>query len=216
MTSTSNRKVFPAFLALVLLGVGAACDPTSSTVSKSQDDPVLSAVSVSAGGAPSIEVAGTLQLIANGAYQDSRNEISYKDVSASTAWTTSDEAVATVSKGLVTGTGIGTVTISASFGGKSGNITVFVGLAHYMTISPAGPFSLSATPSIQFFATETFPDGSTLDVSGPATWSSSKEGVVSIYPYLGGDATLVAPGTATVTATLDTGEVASVDVTVVR
>ncbi|PYV60322.1 MAG: hypothetical protein DMG95_14170 [Acidobacteria bacterium] len=94
-------------------------------------------------------------------------------------------------------------------------MTVFVGLSSYITISPAGPFKLSGTPGVTFYATETFSDGSTVDVSGPAFWDSSSGGVISIYPFLGGDATLVGTGTTTITATLSTGEIGTLTVTVV-
>jgi hypothetical protein len=94
-------------------------------------------------------------------------------------------------------------------------MTVFVGLTNYITITPTGPFSLSATPSMTFYATEAFSDGSTLDVSGPAFWNSSAGQVIDIYPFLGGDATLVGTGTTTITATLSTGEVGTLTVTVV-
>ena len=40
-------------------------------------------------------------------------------------------------------------------------------------------------------------------------------GVISIYPYLGGHANLVATGATTITATLDSGESGSAKVTVV-
>jgi len=94
-------------------------------------------------------------------------------------------------------------------------MTVFVGLTSYITISPTGPFRRSATPNMTFVATETFSDGSTLDVSGPAFWDSSSGGVMNIYPYLGGYATLVGTGTTTITATLSAGEVGTLTVTVV-
>jgi len=148
-------------------------------------------------------------------YQNSPNSFTHTDVTNSAAWTTSDPAIATVNNGLVTGTGIGSVTISATFGGKSGSMTVFVGLTSYITISPTGPFSRSATPNMNFVATETFPDGSTLDVSGPAIWNSSSGRVMDIYPFLGGYATLVGTGTTTITATVSTGEVGTLTVTVV-
>jgi hypothetical protein len=94
-------------------------------------------------------------------------------------------------------------------------MTIFVGLTNYITISPAGPFSRSATPNMTFVATETFTDGSTLDVSGPAIWNSSSGQVMDIYPFLGGYAKLLGTGTTTVTATVSTGEVGTLTVTVV-
>jgi hypothetical protein len=204
----------PALVPLLLLIVTiTACG--GSHPSGNPREKVLVEILVSASSTPSVKVASTIQLSASGGYGSSPGDISYTDVTNSATWTTSNSAVASVNKGLVTGTGIGSVTISAAFGGKTGSTTVFVGLTHYITISPAGPFSLSATPSTTFYATENFSDGTTLDVSGPATWTAKPAGIIDIYPFLGGDATLVAPGTTTVTATLDSGESGSVEVTVV-
>jgi len=163
---------------------------------------------------PSIPINGTVLVTASAVYQTSTNSYTNTDVTNSATWGTSNSAVATVNNGVVTGKGTGSVTISAAFGGKSGSMTIFVGIPNYITVTPKGPFFLSAGSAVDFYATETFPDGSTTDVSGLATWSASPGGVISIYPYFG-FATLVAPGTTTITATLDTGEVGATQVTVV-
>lgn len=206
-------KTLPALLAaLLLILIVAGCGGAYSK-SYSKSDPLVE-VRVTAGSQRIAVVGGSVPLHAEAGYRSASGEINYKDVSNSAVWNASNPAIATVDKGVVTGTGIGSATISATFSGMSSSIPVFVGLTAQVTISPQGPFSLSATPSITFQAIETFSDGSTLDVSGPALWNSSHGNVVSIYPYLGGDATLVATGTTTVTATLDTGEVGTLDVTV--
>src|SRR5439155_25683250 len=124
----------------------------------------LAQVQVIAIAGPSVQISGSVLLSASAVYQNSPISFTHTDVTNSAAWTTSDPAIATVNNGLVTGTGTGSVTISATFGGKSGSMTVFVGLTNYRTISPAGPFSLSTTPNMTFYATETFSDASTLDV----------------------------------------------------
>ena len=212
-----NRKILAASVALGFLTL-TGCGGGYQNVSPPNQPPYqksLAQVQVSSTASPSIQISGTVLVSASAVYQNSPNSFTHTDVTTSAAWTTSDAAIATVSNGLVTGIGIGSVTISATFGGKSGSMTVFVGLTNYITISPTGPFSRSATPSMTFFATETFSDGSTLDVSGPAFWSSSSGRVMDIYPFLGGYATLVGTGTTTVTATLSTGEVGTLTVTVV-
>jgi hypothetical protein len=212
-----NRKILAAsvFVGLLIL---TSCGGGYQNVSSPNQPPFqksLAQIQVITSGGPSIQIAGTVVLSASAVYQISPNSFSNTDVTKSATWTTSDPAIATVSNGIVTGTGIGSVTISAAFGGKSGSMTVFVGLSSYITISPAGPFKLSGTPGVTFYATETFSDGSTVDVSGPAFWDSSSGGVISIYPFLGGDATLVGTGTTTITATLSTGGIGTLTVTVV-
>jgi hypothetical protein len=208
-------KIFPLVLSgalLLPLLTLSACNSVN-TAGPTPKYPLLVGVTLKPYSVPAIAVAGTLQVNASAQYQVSATEFTEKDVTGSVAWDTSSTAVATVSKGVVTGTGNGSATISAAFEGKSGSMTVFVGLTHYIAISPSGPFSL-ATPSITFVATEHFSDGSTLGVSDLAFWTTSPGGIIDMYPYLSGDATIVATGSTTVTATLDTGEVGSLDVTV--
>jgi hypothetical protein len=211
----TNHKVLSTFVVLGFLiltscGGGSQSPPNQPPFQKS-----LAQIQVITIAGPSVQIAGTVVLSASAVYQISPNSFANTDVTKSATWTTSDPAIATVSNGLVTGTGIGSVTISAAFGGKSGSMTVFVGLTSYITISPTGPFKLSGAPGVTFYATETFSDGSTADVSGPAMWDSSSGRVISIYQFLGGDATLVGTGTTTITATLNTGEVGTLTVTVV-
>ena len=215
---STGHKVLAALGVLGLLILGGGCGgayqyqnakpPNQPPYEKS-----FTQLQVFAPAGPSIPTGGAVLLSASAVYQVSPNSFTNTDVTKSVTWATSDPAIATVNNGVVTGTGTGSVTISAAFGGKSGGMTIFVGVTNYVTISPRGPFRLSSS-GISFYATETFPDGSTLDVSGPATWNASS-GVFNIYPYAGGWADIVAAGTTTITATLDTGEVGSVDVTVV-
>jgi hypothetical protein len=123
-----------------------------------------------------------------------------------------------VVKGLVTGVGPGSVTITASLDGRSGSTTVVVGLTATIVITPTGadPLSKAVTPQQQFTATATYSDSTVLDLTNYAIWMSSAEAVLTLNDfYFPGLATLVAPGTATVTATLTTGETDSVTVTVV-
>jgi len=212
-----NPKILAAwvFAGLLLL---TSCGGGYRNVSPPSQPPFqksLAQIQVFTSGGPSVQIGGTVALSASAVYQTSSNSFAYTEVTKSATWSTSDAAIATVSNGLVTGTGSGSVTISAAFGGKSGSMTVFVGLKSYMTVSPAGPFRLSGSTGVTFYATETFSDGSTADVSGPAFWDSSSGRVISIYPFLGGDATLVGTGTTTITATLSTGEVGTITVTVV-
>ena len=96
-----------------------------------------------------------------------------------------------------------------------------VGQTPTLDITPTGPFSLSANPDQHFRAPARYSDGSVLDLTYYVTWNSSAPGVVKFYndPYDYvhdvGEAALLATGTTTITATLDTGDVGSLDVTVV-
>jgi len=225
MTSPSNCKAVPALLALLLpLLTLIACNSgyTGTHPGTGTNYPFLSEVTLQPGSAPSIAVAGTVQVGASGAYQVSATEIQYNDVTTSAVWSSSNDAVATVSGGLVTGTGIGSATISASFNGKTGKTVVVVGQTATLDITATGTgvFSLSANPDQHFKASASYSDGTVLDLTIYATWSSSAPGVLKFfdpfdYVHDPGEATLLATGTTTVTATLDSGDLGSLDLTVV-
>jgi Bacterial Ig-like domain (group 2) len=225
MISVSNRKVVPALVAFVLPLLSlVACNSayTGANSGTGTNYPILSDVTLRAGTTPSIAVAGTVLVDASAGYQVSATEIDYNDVTASAAWSSSDDTVATVSKGLVTGTGIGSATISASLNGKTGTTRVVVGQTATVSIARIGTggLSLSVFPDQHFGASASYSDGSVLNLTGYATWSSSAPGVLKFYddPYDYvhdvGEAVLLATGTTTITATLKTGELGSIDVTV--
>jgi hypothetical protein len=219
MDSSPNRKAVPGLLAAALLIlIVAGCNGAYPGPSQGSN---LTGISVQPVSMPAIVVAGTLQLSATGGYQESTS-VSYKDVTNSAIWSTSNDAVAIVNKGLVTGTGSGSATITATLDGKKGSTKVLVGLTASIAISPTGTgvFSKSASPVQPFHAMATYSDGSVLDFTNYATWSSSPAGILTFpgptdYVSDRGDATLVATGTTTITAALSTGESGTMDVTVI-
>jgi hypothetical protein len=212
--ASPNCNVLLAVLTLLIL-TAAGCGggyPNSTQASNP-----LVAIFVDANALPSIAPGGTVQLNASGGYRISPTEVSYKDITNSATWSTSNAAVATVDKGMVTGTGIGSVTITATLADQTGPTTVVVGLSSTIVITPTGadPFSKSATPQQQFIAEATYSDGTVLDVTDFGRWSSKPTGIVSFYPYFPGDATFVATGTTTITATFSSGETPGATITVV-
>ena len=115
-------------------------------------------------------------------------------------WTSSDEAVATVSStGLVSTLKPGSVTITASSEGKSGTATVTITAAPVASVTVTPP---SASINVGQTATLT---AQTLDGSGGVltgrgvAWSSSNTQVATVSQS--GVVTGVAPGSATITAT---------------
>jgi len=121
-------------------------------------------------------------------------------------WSSSNTAVATVSNtGLVSPTGVndsGTVTITASSGGKSGTATVAITQDPIASVTLAPPTSsISATQTQQLTATVKDAGGTVL--TGRAiTWSSSNTAIATVS-----NSGLVSPtgandsGTVTITAT---------------
>ena len=126
-------------------------------------------------------------------------EATLSDPDLDVEWSSSDDKVATVRRGTVTGVGVGTATITASVEGASATCTVTVKdrtvtmtektkEVNYDELGENKTFTLSATAS----------DGGTL------TWSSSDTSVATVN---GGVVTLVKPQaqTATVTITAQRG-----------
>jgi len=120
-------------------------------------------------------------------------------------WSSSNNAIATVNGGVVTGVAIGTATITATSEGKSGTATVNVTAIPVATVvvTPATKAMLS-TQTFPLTATVTDSAGNVV-TDRVVTWGSSNAATaaVSAAPPLGatGVVTAGASGTATITAT---------------
>ena len=222
MTMPFHKKAVPSLLAILLPVVTlAACGSSYNGSQPGTTYPYLSGVTLQPGSSPSIVVTGTVLVGASGAYQNSATEITYTDVTSSATWGTSNAAVATVDKGLVTGVGMGSAMITASFNGKQGTTLVVVGQTPTLQITSTKTFSLSANPDQRFQVSASYSDSSVLDLTNYVTWDSSAPAVLKFfdandYLHSPGEATLLATGTTTVTATsVKTGDVGSLDVTVI-
>jgi hypothetical protein len=210
--SWRNHKALSALLSLlVLILATAGC---GGGYSNPQQKPLVG-IYVSSTSLPSTGVGEDLLLSATGEYRNSPAETSDRDITNSATWSTSNASVATVNKGVVSGIGAGSVTITATFGGKTGSMTVFVGDAPTIVITPTEFFTLSETRQNQFTAEATYFDGSVIDVTDYGTWRSKPSGIVQFSPYFEGYGTFVAAGTTTISATFNTGAVATATVVVV-
>jgi uncharacterized protein YjdB len=151
---------------------------------------------------PSIANDTSLQLTATGTFSDG----STQNLTTSVTWTSSAAAIATVSSsGLVTGTGVGGVTISATQAGVSGTTTVTVTAAVLtsITITPANSAIANGT-SKQLIATGNFSDGTTQDLTAFVTWASSAPSLAAISNAAGSQGLVTGggAGSATISATL--------------
>lgn len=150
--------------------------------------------------APSVAAGLTLALTATGSWSDATTQ----DLTATASWSSSDATIASVAAGVVTARRVGTVTITASVGSVSSQLTVTV-TAALLTQVQVTPQNVSRPKGLaqQFTATGVFTDNSTSDLTGTVTWASSDMAKLSISNAAGskGLGTTLAVGAVTVTAT---------------
>jgi hypothetical protein len=124
------------------------------------------------------------------------------DVTASATWTSSNAAIATVSKGLATGVAVGSATMTASVTGSTitGKATMTVTVPTLLSISVTpNPVSVAKGKTQQFAATGTYSDGSTQALTS-VTWSSTTGATITTS----GLATATAVGSPSIKATSGT------------
>jgi uncharacterized protein YjdB len=101
------------------------------------------------------------------------------DVTASATWTSSNESVAFVNKGLITGVKSGTATVTGAYNGKTVEIAVDVDTPRYLDINPA-KIALKAGEKADIKLTATYADGTSEDVTALASWTTSKDEVALV------------------------------------
>ena len=146
---------------------------------------------------PATVVAGaTQQFTATGHYSDG----AAPDLTDSATWSSSAPSVGDVAAGgLATSFSQGATTISAAFGGVTGRATLRVTAAVLQSISIA-PADAQVAKGLhqQLTASGHFSDGSIVDLSAQATWTSGTPAVATVAP--GGLAAALEPGLTEVTA----------------
>lgn len=163
----------------------------------------------------SIEVAPTnpivpkgipQQFTATGIYSDSSTQV----LTAEVTWSSSDETVAIISNatgsnGRAASIAVGSTTITAALGSKSGDTSLAVTSATLVSIdvTPTNP-SIARGTKQQFTATGIYSDNINRDLTAEVTWSSSDTTVAVISNALGsnGLASSLATGSTTITAAL--------------
>lgn len=164
----------------------------------------LSSIQVT--GPSSVLTAGQKQqMTAMGTYSNGTT----KDLTGAATWSSSSPSVATVAAGgMVTAVAGGSLSISAKMGNVSGaaNLTVTVNVVlASIAVTPANPAAAPGTKE-QFIATGSYSDGTTQNLTGSATWSSSNTAVATISTTMPtqGLAKTLAAGSSTITATSGT------------
>jgi uncharacterized protein YjdB len=144
--------------------------------------------------------ATSVQLTATGTFADGTTQ----NLTNVATWTSSNPAIATVSRngGVVTGFAPGTVNITAVFngiGGSLNNLQVTNAVLTQVTISPGAPAPITLGSFLQFGATGTFNDGTKQVLTTFSTWNSSNAAVAVVNKF--GMATTSGLGTTTITVT---------------
>ncbi len=153
----------------------------SGTAALTVTDTTLLSVQVTPVG-PSLAKGSTAQLTATAVYSD----FSTANVTAQATWLSSNGAAVSVGNaGATAGRALalaeGTSTVSATFSGKSGSISVTVTPATLMsvTVTPATP-SAPLGGTVAFVATAVYTDATTVVVTTSASWDSSDLSVATI------------------------------------
>jgi len=168
-------------LATITASLGSATDSAPLNVTSAK----IVSISLTPASA-TMPVGGHAHLIATGLFDDS----STQDISMSSAWTSTNTAIATVGSssgtyGQVTGVGAGATNVNAMFSYAGANAT---GSAP-VTVSGATLVSMAVSPSSaliapgsgqHFTATGTFSDGSKQSITQSVTWSSSDSTIATM------------------------------------
>jgi uncharacterized protein YjdB len=137
----------------------------------------------------------TVPYTATGIYSDG----SKSDLTATATWSSSSTATATISTGgVATTVAAGKTTISAASGGVTGSTTLTVTSASLVsiTVSPSTA-TIAVGASLTLKAQANYSDGSSVDVTGTAVWSSDTPTVATVAT---GAVSGVSAGNASITA----------------
>ncbi|MBI5518416.1 MAG: Ig-like domain-containing protein [Deltaproteobacteria bacterium] len=131
-----------------------------------------------------------------------------RNVTGMTTWTSSNPMVLTIGtlgpmRGVGTAVGAGTATVTATYMGSMGStpVTVTSSTVVLLSVNPAA-ITVPVGARRQYTVQAVFSDGTSRDVTGMATWTSSNPMSVQVSDTPGsrGLAVAVAAGTATITA----------------
>jgi uncharacterized protein YjdB len=139
----------------------------------------------------------TSQLTTTASLSDGTNQ----NVTSTASYSSANTSIATVSSGgLVTGKAVGTTTVTATYSGKSKQVTVNVRAPDVTSISVSpNPVNIRRGDTRQLAVTALLSDGTSETVTGEASYSSGSTTVATVST--GGLVTGKAIGTTIVTAT---------------
>lgn len=160
-------------------------------------DEILNSIAVTPFTA-TIAVGATQAYVVTGVFSDGTSRV----INGVTNWSTNNSAVATInSSGLASAVKAGTVKVIAQADNKIGTATLIVSGATLGSIA-VSPVSVSIPSGLTqtFVAIGSYSDGTSTNISGSVTWSSSSTAIATITSP--GVATGVSVGATTIRATL--------------
>jgi len=198
-TATINAQGLASSVATGTTTIGAAFGSVSGSTGLTVSTAHLVSIAVSPAN-PRIEKGTSIKFTATGTFSDGSVATNLSGVS----WKSSRPNFASVrASGIAHGKRNGTVTITASASGVSGNTTLTVGTGTLVSLAltPAAPTCTVGTAQL-FVATGTFSDASTQDITLTSHWSSSSGPVATIAnaPSVAGSANCKSAGTSTIGA----------------
>ncbi len=138
----------------------------------------------------------TIAFKATGTYADNTSA----DVTVSATWSASDPTVATLSNaagsnGVASAVAVGTTAVTATIAGLAGSasLTVTSGALKSIAVTPASP-SLTIGLKQAMTATGTYDDGSLVDLTKQAVWTTADPGVATVSNAAGAQGLLAAVG----------------------
>ena len=191
--------------------ITASLSGKSATAQLTVTSAVLVSVAVTPA-APSI-AAGTQQAFkATGTFSDG----STQDVTADMSWSSSNTQVATAASGLITSAIPGSTVITATCaqaslcGSVSGStaLTVTAATLASIEVTPASS-SIAKGTSEQLVATGVYTDGSTQNLTGQVSWSSSDTSIATVSNTANSAGLAAAAGVGSVTITATAGNLSS-------
>ncbi|UIO43849.1 Ig-like domain-containing protein [Brevibacillus brevis] len=143
-----------------------------------------------------IPVGGAKQVTVKASYPGGG---SAEDITQKVVWSSSAPNVASVRQGLITGVSTGSATVTATYGTRTVNISVSVGVMQTLTVDKK-KIVLANGKSETVKLTAAYADGTNKDVTDTATWSTASAAVAEV---MNGKITATGAGKTTVTGTFD-------------
>ncbi|QDS35523.1 Ig domain-containing protein [Brevibacillus brevis] len=143
-----------------------------------------------------IPVGGAKQVTVKASYPGGGTA---EDVTQKVVWSSSAPNVASVRQGLITGVSTGAATVTATYGTRTVNISVSVGVMQTLTVDKK-KIVLGNGKSETVKLTAAYADGTNKDVTDTATWSTASAAVAEV---MNGKITATGSGKTTITGTFD-------------